>query len=89
MISISFQQHSDMDEEMRELALKIITTACEIHEQNFELAAKMIKEKLDEYSGKFWHVCVGESFGYEITHDTEKLIYLFFGNIGIVVWKCA
>lgn len=78
-----------MEEELEKTSLKIITVACEKFEQNYELAAKAIKEKMDEFSGGFWHVCVGESFGFEMTHDDEKMIYLFFGKIGIVVWKCA
>lgn len=78
-----------MSQQLKDDALKIIATACEIHEQNFELAARAIKEKLDAYSGKFWHCCVGEAYGFQVEHDTGTLLYTFFGNVGVVVWKCS
>lgn len=27
-----------------------------------------------------WHVLMGEGFGYEITHDHNSLLYMFFGG---------
>lgn len=78
-----------MSEQLKDDALKIIVSACEAHEGNFELAAQQIKQKLDEYSGKFWHVCVGEAYGFKVEHDNGKIIYLLFGNIGVVIWKCS
>ena len=50
----------------------------------------MIKESLDKKFGASWHCVVGESYGYEITHELKNLLYLFFaGSIAITLWKCS
>ena len=39
--------------------------------------------------GTYWHVVVGEAFGFEVTYEENNLIYVFFGgHIGICAWKC-
>lgn len=36
------------------------------------------------------HVVVGEGFGFEMTHESKHLMYMFFGgNLAILVWKCS
>lgn len=71
-------------------AVNIVASACDKHEQNHELAAKAIKEALDQKFGKLWHVVVGEGFGFEVTHEMENVLYLLFGgNRGIILWKCS
>lgn len=52
-----------MNEDMKLEAIEMITTACEKYAQNYELAAKTIKEAMDKKFGTFWHACVGEGFG--------------------------
>ncbi|KAL9701304.1 hypothetical protein quinque_004745 [Culex quinquefasciatus] len=53
-------------------------------------AAKAIKELMDKKFGTFWHVVVGEGFGYEVSYETKNILYLFFGgNLAIVLWKCS
>uniref|UniRef100_A0A182FGR8 Uncharacterized protein n=1 Tax=Anopheles albimanus TaxID=7167 RepID=A0A182FGR8_ANOAL len=55
-----------------------------------KVAAKTIKELMDKKFGTFWHVVVGEGFGYEVSYETKNLLYLFFGgNLAIVLWKCS
>jgi dynein light chain 4, axonemal len=57
-----------MKEDMQAEAIEVITTACEKYAQNYELAAKTIKEAMDKKFGIFWHVVVGEGFGFEGLH---------------------
>ncbi|GAB0096163.1 Dynein light chain [Sergentomyia squamirostris] len=83
-------KHSDMNEEMRTEAIELCITACEKFAQNYEQAAKLIKETMDKKFGSFWHVVVGEGFGFELSYETKNILYLFFGgNLAIILWKCS
>ncbi|EAT38105.1 AAEL009969-PA [Aedes aegypti] len=81
---------SDMNDDVRAEAIELSITACEKYAQNYEHAAKAIKELMDKKFGTFWHVVVGEGFGYEVSYETKNILYLFFGgNLAIVLWKCS
>lgn len=55
-----------------------------------QVAAKTIKETMDKKFGSYWHVVVGEGFGFEVSYETKHILYLFFGgNLAIVLWKCS
>ncbi|XP_061415909.1 dynein axonemal light chain 4 isoform X1 [Lethenteron reissneri] len=83
-------QHTDMPEEMRTETMELCVTACEKYGTNNELAAKMIKESMDKKFGSSWHAVVGEGFGFEITHETKNILYMFFGgSMAVCVWKCS
>ncbi|XP_073847805.1 dynein axonemal light chain 4 [Musca autumnalis] len=83
-------KHSDMNEEMRTEAIELSITACEKYASNYEQAARIIKEAMDKKFGIYWHVVVGEGFGFEITYETKNILYLFFaGNLAILLWKCS
>lgn len=39
---------------------------------------------MDKKYGVYWHVIVGEGFGFEVSYETKNMLYLFFaGNLGI------
>uniref|UniRef100_A0A914ZNY6 Dynein light chain n=1 Tax=Parascaris univalens TaxID=6257 RepID=A0A914ZNY6_PARUN len=83
-------RRSDMEEEMRKEAIKIVAKECEKNSDNNQSAARAIKETLDGRYGGPWHAVVGEEFGLQLSHDPETLLYLFFGgNLAICVWKCT
>ncbi|XP_055837177.1 dynein axonemal light chain 4 [Episyrphus balteatus] len=83
-------KHTDMVEEMRNETIELTITACEKYASNYETAAKVIKETMDKKFGTYWHVVVGEGFGFEVSFETKNILYLFFGgNLAIVVWKCS
>ncbi|KAK6625460.1 Dynein light chain 4, axonemal [Polyplax serrata] len=78
----------DMVDEMRVEVMELCVTACEKHSANNEMAAKMIKEKMDKKFGPSWHAIVGEGYGFEISYECKNLLYMFFGgNLAICVWK--
>lgn len=53
-------------------------------------AARFVKETMDKKFGASWHVVIGEGFGFEVTHETKNLLYMYTGGaIGVVVWKCS
>ncbi|KAL7737287.1 hypothetical protein ACLKA6_012909 [Drosophila palustris] len=83
-------KHSDMKEEMRHEVIELSVAVCEKYSSNYELAAKTIKDTMDKKFGIYWHVVVGEGFGFEVSYETENILYLFFGgNLAIVLWKCS
>jgi len=83
-------RQSDMPEEMRVETMELCVTACEKYASNNEMAAKMVKEAMDKKFGAAWHVVVGEGYGFEVTHETKNILYMFFGgNVAIIVWKCC
>lgn len=83
-------KHSDMMDEMRTEAVECSIIACEKYAADYEQAAKVIKENLDKKFGTFWHVIVGEGFGFKVSYETNNLLYLFFaGNLAVVAWKCS
>ena len=83
-------QYTDMDEEMKEQVMEICNNACDNHDQNNEMCAKMIKEILDRKFGPSWHVIVGEGFGFEISYEVKKMLYMFSARFtAVAVWKCS
>lgn len=57
---------------------------------SYQQAAKLVKESMDKKFGTFWHVVIGEGFGFEVSFETKNMLYLFFaGNLAIVLWKCS
>nr|VZI44862.1 unnamed protein product [Spirometra erinaceieuropaei] len=53
------------------------------------LAAKMLKDALEEKMGAGWHVVVGQGFGYEVNYDKRFIMFMYFGgNTAILMWKC-
>ncbi|TPX34813.1 hypothetical protein SmJEL517_g02532 [Synchytrium microbalum] len=77
----------DMVDEVRVEAVDSVVTAVEKHANNFEAAAKSVKELMDKRCGTSWHVVVGEGFGFEVTHEIKNLLFMFFGNVGVLLWK--
>lgn len=54
------------------------------------MAARTIKELMDKKFGIYWHVIVGEGFGFEVAYETKNIMYMFFaGNLAVVIWKCS
>lgn len=48
----------------------------------------MIKDLMDKKFGPPWHVVVGKSFSYEITHEVRNIIYMYVaGTTGVLCWK--
>ena len=40
--------------------------------------AKQIKETMDKRFGATWHCIIGQNYGFEVTHEQENLLYLFY-----------
>lgn len=90
LYSYPMVRYTDMDEVMRRDVMDVCTLACERHPANNEMCAKSIKELLDKKFGASWHVVVGEGFGFEISYEVKRLLYMFYaGTLAVCVWKCS
>lgn len=50
-------------------------------------AAQLIKNSMDKKFGASWHCAIGEGFGFEITYQQRNMIYVFYGQIGVLTFK--
>ncbi|EET02079.1 Dynein light chain [Giardia duodenalis] len=79
----------DMNEEERAEATETIVTAVEKFPSDPEQAARFIKESLDRKFGQYFHVCVGNSFGYSIDTVVGHKLAMAYGMTGVVVFKAS
>ncbi|XP_020287060.1 dynein light chain 4, axonemal-like [Pseudomyrmex gracilis] len=81
-------KYSDLPEEMKQEAIEICVTAVEKYSENYEQAARMIKDNLDKKFGPPFQVVVGEAYACAITHQEKSLLFMFIGgNTAVVVWR--
>ncbi|XP_071952209.1 uncharacterized protein [Antedon mediterranea] len=77
---------SDMTEEMQETAVELALDAFKRCKVEKDIAAN-IKQACDEKLGPTWHCIVGKSFGSYVTHETDYSIYLYVGQMAILLFK--
>jgi Dynein light chain type 1 len=53
-----------------------------------QAAAQLIKHSLDKKFGASWHCAIGEGFGFEITYQQRNMIYVYYGQLGVLAYKC-
>ena len=82
-------RHTDMTEDMLQDAIELCVSGCERFPKNKEGAAKDIKDQMDIRYGRGWSVVVGEGFSFEVTYTINNILYMFFGDLGICVWRCV
>ncbi|KZC06491.1 PREDICTED: dynein light chain 4, axonemal-like [Dufourea novaeangliae] len=81
-------KHSDMPEEIKQEAIEMCVTATEKYTDNYESAARAIKDGLDKRFGGPFHVIVGESYACAVTYQAKSLLYMYNGgNIAVLVWR--
>lgn len=77
-----------MPEEMKQEAIETCVTAVEKYSENYEHAARMIKDNLDKKFGSPFQVVVGEAYACAITYQEKSLLHMFIGgNTAVVVWR--
>mmetsp|Transcript_54516 Transcript_54516/g.109634 ORF Transcript_54516/g.109634 Transcript_54516/m.109634 type:complete len:80 (+) Transcript_54516:167-406(+) len=55
--------------------------------QNWEEASKQLKVIMDKKFGAPWQVAIGEGFGFDITHTTTNMVYIFYQKVGVLMYK--
>lgn len=53
-----------------------------------QAAAHLVKTSMDKKFGAAWHCVIGEGFGFEMTFQSKNMIYVYYGNIGVLAYKC-
>jgi dynein light chain 4 len=90
-MNIPLVKFSDMPEEMRTDSVETVSTAIETalekHPQNYENAAKAVKTSMDRKYGKSWHCIIGEGYGFCVNYEVKNLLYMYFNNLAILVFK--
>ena len=76
--------------EMSAEASEIVTMAVDKYAStsNYEAMSKLIKEAMDKKYGPQWHCAIGEGFGFDVTYQQPNMIYVYYGKIGILLYKC-
>lgn len=49
--------------------------------------SEMIKKEFDTKYGPAWHCVVGSHFGSFVSHESRNIIYVFIGNMGVLLFK--
>lgn len=60
-----------------------------LHPSWLQAAAQLIKNSMDKKFGAYWHCAIGEGFGFDITYQQRNMIYVFYGSIGVLTYKCV
>ena len=58
------------------------------HDWFTKAAAQLIKTTLDKKFGAAWHCAIGEGFGFDVTYQAKNMVYIYYGSIGILAYKC-
>lgn len=79
---------ADMPEEMKEAAVTVGEEALEKFSEEQDVAA-FIKKRFDQLYGSTWHCIVGADFGSFVSHQKHRFIYLYLGNVAVLLFKSA
>nr|CAD2200382.1 unnamed protein product [Meloidogyne enterolobii] len=75
-LSVVIRNTSGMNTDLQKQAVEITNIALDTCNLESEIATK-IKEQMDEFTGKTWHVIVGRNFGTHITWNLKVLLMEF------------
>ncbi len=74
---------------LQDEALDIIIVACEGSPWSNEAICQTVKSRLDDKFGASWQVAVGETYSFDVSYDADFLIYVYYGSLAILAWKCG
>jgi dynein light chain LC8-type len=78
----------DMPDEMQTDAIAIANQALDRFDIEKDIAA-YIKKEFDKKYNPTWHCVVGRSFGSFVTHETNRFIHFYIGQVIVQLWKCG
>eukprot|EP00455_Lapot_gusevi_P043762 TRINITY_DN5368_c0_g3_i1.p1 TRINITY_DN5368_c0_g3~~TRINITY_DN5368_c0_g3_i1.p1 ORF type:complete len:104 (+),score=2.33 TRINITY_DN5368_c0_g3_i1:257-568(+) len=84
----SLIKFSDMNSEIASEAVDLIVSSIDKQPGNHEAAARYVKEQMDRKFGEWWHCIIGEGFSFEITFQQRNMMYLYYQNLAILLYKC-
>ena len=78
-------KNADMSEKTQQDSAECATQALEKY--NIEDIAAHIKKEFYNKYNPTWHCIVGRNFGSYVTHETKHFIYLYLGQLAILLFK--
>lgn len=79
-------KQTNMSEDMQQDAVDSVTQAMEKHKVPMEIAA-YVKKDFDKKYNPTWHCIIGKNFGSYVNYETQGLIYLFVGQVAILLYR--
>jgi dynein light chain 4 len=43
---------------------------------------------MDKKFGAAWQCVIGEGMGFDVSYQAQNMIFLYYGSIGIIAYKC-
>lgn len=79
-------KHVDMSERMQQHAVDCIAYAFG-EKTVLDDIAQIIKTEFDTMYDPTWHCIVGRSFGSYQTHQSNNYIFMYWGDVGVLLFK--
>ncbi|GMH42459.1 hypothetical protein BSKO_10378 [Bryopsis sp. KO-2023] len=79
-------KNADMSEGMQKEAVDCALQAMEKFDVEKDMAA-YIKKEFDKRFNPTWHCVVGRNFGSYVTHEIKHFIYLYMGQVAVLLFK--
>ena len=77
---------ADMDESMQQHAVDCVVFAFQ-QRRILDDIAEIIKTEFDTMYLPTWHCIVGRGLGAYVTHESKSYIFLYWGEIGVLLWR--
>ncbi|KAA0195055.1 Dynein light chain flagellar outer arm [Fasciolopsis buskii] len=79
-------KNADMPDEMQKEVIECCVQALEKFNIEKDVAA-YVKKHFDAKFSPTWHCIVGRNFGSYVTHETKHFIYLYIGQVAVLLFK--
>lgn len=76
----------DMSESMQQHAVDCVSFAF-TQRRVLDDIAEIIKTEFDTMYLPTWHCVVGRGLGSYVTHESKCFIFLYWGEVGILLWR--
>ncbi|KAJ8679880.1 hypothetical protein QAD02_015667 [Eretmocerus hayati] len=81
-------KHTDMQDDMKQEAMEMTVTAVEKYVDNYEDAARVVKDSLDKKFGPPFNVVIGESYSFSVTFQQKSFLLMYTnGNVAAAIWR--
>ena len=77
---------TDMSEEMQQAAVDCTCQAMDRYNVEKDIAA-FVKKEFDKKFNPTWHCIIGRNFGSYVTHETKHFVYLYLGQVAVLLFK--
>lgn len=77
-----------MEEALKKYIKDLVLTKYIINEPHYEEISRQVKEELDGNFRGRWHCIIGKAFGFEVSFESERLLYACIDDIiAVLIWK--